>query len=95
MIEFQSQDCIYPEQTYYLIYDDKKHYFRIVEVKTNEYNALDISISNTLDITATEIGYYNLFVKINIDIRLLYRLPLSLVTDREELKKVAQECSHM
>jgi hypothetical protein len=94
MIEFTSRDLIHPEQTYSLIYHDKKHYFRIVEVKTNDYNALDISASNTLNITATEIGYYNLFVKISIDIRALIDLPLSQVTDREELKKVAEECSY-
>ena len=88
-IEFNTYEVIHAGQLVKVKFDDKDYYFEVNEVSTT-FDML--SVEDIFNVKANEIGYYNLFSKKKIDIRLLFNnMIVEIVTNEDEIKKINKE----
>ena len=87
VIEFESNESISTGNTVKVMYKEKSYYFDVCEVIAS-------SNKNPLSVKAREIGYYNKFSKMSLDIRELISEEVFLETDKETLKKLQMESGY-
>ena len=84
IIKTVSVDDISIGTTLSILYDEKEHYFEIININTDGIG--------TISVKAKEIAYWcNRFDHIKVDIRNLLYKDIQKVTDDEKLKQIAKE----
>ncbi|MDP4225580.1 MAG: hypothetical protein Q8910_04280 [Bacteroidota bacterium] len=89
VITFQTVDSVMAGDMFGLDYDDKQHYFEVIEVTTKDPIAWSVS---RLSVQAREVGYYHLFSKQkDFDLRVIPSLRVYSIKDKDTLAKISKE----